>query len=72
MPEEDKRLSNTRNFGNIAHIDAGKTTTTEGMLYLTGGIRKVGKVHEGTTTTDFDKQEQERKITIFSAATTVR
>ncbi|MCE8164005.1 MAG: elongation factor G [Candidatus Moeniiplasma glomeromycotorum] len=70
MPEKEK-LARLRNIGIIAHIDAGKTTTTEGILYLTGKKHKVGKVHEGTATTDYDKQEQERGITIQSAAVTV-
>lgn len=64
-------LSEIRNIGIAAHIDAGKTTTTESILYLAGKIHKVGKVHDGNTVTDFDPQERERGITIFSAATTV-
>jgi elongation factor G len=59
-----------RNIGIIAHIDAGKTTTTERILYYTGNIHKVGEVHEGNTTTDWMIQEQERGITITSAAVT--
>src|SRR5437660_6673228 len=63
-------LDNTRNIGIIAHIDAGKTTTTERILYYTGVIHKTGEVHEGTATMDWMEQEQERGITITSAATT--
>ncbi len=61
-------LSKIRNIGIMAHIDAGKTTTTERILYYTGNIYKVGEVHSGTTTTDWMVQEQERGITITSAA----
>jgi elongation factor G len=60
----------TRNIGIIAHIDAGKTTTTEGILYNTGMIHKIGAVHEGETTTDWMEQERERGITITAAAVT--
>jgi elongation factor G len=60
----------TRNIGIIAHIDAGKTTTTEGILYRTGRKHKIGAVHEGETTTDWMAQERERGITIVSAAVT--
>lgn len=60
-----------RNIGIMAHIDAGKTTTTERILYYAGVIRKVGEVHEGGTQMDWMEQEQERKITIVAAATTV-
>jgi len=63
-------LDNTRNIGIIAHIDAGKTTTTEGILYRTGKTHKIGEVHEGEATMDWMEQEQERGITITSAATT--
>ena len=63
-------LSRTRNIGIMAHIDAGKTTTTERILYYTGITYKLGEVHEGTATMDWMKQEQERGITITSAATT--
>ena len=63
-------LKNTRNFGIMAHIDAGKTTTTERILYHTGKIHKIGEVHEGAATMDWMEQEQERGITITSAATT--
>src|SRR5271156_1439055 len=63
-------LQNTRNIGIMAHIDAGKTTTTERILYYTGKNYKIGEVHEGAATMDWMDQEQERGITITSAATT--
>ncbi|GLT69676.1 hypothetical protein SLA2020_418100 [Shorea laevis] len=71
--EETKRtvpLKDYRNIGIMAHIDAGKTTTTERVLYYTGRNYKIGEVHEGTATMDWMEQEQERGITITSAATT--
>src|ERR1035437_5951297 len=63
-------LSKIRNIGIMAHIDAGKTTTTERILYYTGKTHKIGEVHEGTATMDWMPQEQERGITITAAATT--
>src|SRR5512135_2035270 len=63
-------LERYRNIGIMAHIDAGKTTTTERVLYYTGRSYKIGEVHEGTATMDWMEQEQERGITITSAATT--
>jgi len=66
----DKSLSEIRNIGICAHIDAGKTTTTERILYYTGKSHKIGEVHEGGATMDWMEQEQERGITITSAATT--
>ena len=63
-------ITNYRNIGIFAHVDAGKTTTTERILKLTGKIHKIGEVHDGAATTDFMEQEQERGITIQSAATT--
>ncbi len=70
MAEKKIELKNYRNIGIIAHIDAGKTTTTEGILYRTGLKHKIGAVHEGETTTDWMAQERERGITITSAAVT--
>ncbi|MGL4382551.1 MAG: GTP-binding protein, partial [Bacilli bacterium] len=63
-------LNNTRNFGIMAHIDAGKTTTTERILYFSGRIHKIGETHEGASQMDYMDQEKERGITITSAATT--
>ena len=63
-------LERTRNIGIMAHIDAGKTTTTERILYYTGVNYKIGEVHDGAATMDYMEQEQERGITITSAATT--
>lgn len=65
-------LANTRNIGIMAHIDAGKTTTTERVLYYTGKIHKIGETHEGASQMDWMEQEQERGITITSAATTAQ
>ena len=63
-------LERTRNIGIMAHIDAGKTTTTERILFYTGKTHKIGETHEGAATMDWMAQEQERGITITSAATT--
>jgi elongation factor G len=69
---KDDHLKDVRNIGIMAHIDAGKTTTTERVLYYTGRVHRIGEVHEGAATMDWMEQEQERGITITSAATTVR
>ena len=66
----DYTLDLYRNFGIMAHIDAGKTTCTERILYYTGKSHKIGEVHDGAATMDWMEQEQERGITITSAATT--
>ncbi|MEI6249422.1 MAG: elongation factor G, partial [bacterium] len=70
MAEKKYEIGQLRNIGIIAHIDAGKTTTTEGILYRTGLKHKIGAVHDGGTTTDWMEQERERGITIVSAAVT--
>jgi elongation factor G len=70
MAKREFSLNNTRNIGIMAHIDAGKTTTTERVLYYTGKIHKIGETHEGASQMDWMEQEQERGITITSAATT--
>src|SRR5882672_11138508 len=69
-PNRKFPLERTRNIGIAAHIDAGKTTLTERILFYTGMIHRIGEVHEGTTVTDWMEQERERGITITSAATT--
>ena len=69
MPREYS-LEKTRNIGIMAHIDAGKTTTSERILFYTGKTHKIGETHEGAATMDWMVQEQERGITITSAATT--
>ena len=69
MPREFS-LENTRNIGIMAHIDAGKTTTTERILFYTGKTHRLGETHDGAATMDWMAQEQERGITITSAATT--
>ena len=70
MADREFPLERTRNIGIIAHIDAGKTTTTERILFYTKKIHRIGEVHEGAATMDWMAQEQERGITITSAATT--
>ena len=69
-PNRKVSLANTRNIGIMAHIDAGKTTLSERILFYCGLSHKLGEVHEGTATMDWMVQEQERGITITSAATT--
>src|ERR1043166_1764532 len=70
MADKKTAMDKIRNLGIIAHIDAGKTTTTEGILYRTGLNHKIGAVHEGETTTDWMAQERERGITIVAASVT--
>jgi elongation factor G len=70
-PQNINDLNSTRNFGVMAHIDAGKTTTTERILYYSGKNHKIGEVHDGAATMDWMEQEQERGITITAAATTL-
>lgn len=70
MSKADEQLKYTRNIGIMAHIDAGKTTTSERILFYTGLTHKIGEVHDGAATMDWMEQEQERGITITSAATT--
>ena len=72
MAKREFSLENTSNIGIMAHIDAGKTTTTERVLYYTGKIHKIGETHEGASQMDWMEQEQERGITITSAATTAQ
>ena len=70
MEQKKVSLKDVRNIGIMAHIDAGKTTTTERILYYTGRLHKLGEVHDGAATMDWMDQEKERGITITSAATT--
>src|SRR2546423_14685186 len=70
MPSRSASIDRVRNIGIAAHIDAGKTTTTERILFYTGVISRMGEVAEGTTVTDWMQQEQERGISITAAATT--
>ena len=72
MAKREFSLENTRNISIMAHIDAGETTTTESVLYYTGKIHKIGETHEGASQMDWMEQEQERGITITSAATTAQ
>ena len=72
MSKRSFPLAKTRNIGIMAHIDAGKTTTTERILFYTGRTHKLGETHEGAATMDWMEQEQERGITITSAATTAQ
>lgn len=70
MQEKRFEIGKVRNIGIMAHIDAGKTTTTERILYYTGKLHRMGEVHDGAATMDWMEQEKERGITITSAATT--